>query len=237
MDSERRFDLRSHEYWRRYRRVSRRALLASILFHLLLFLIFGGERTPPSPFSAAGPRAGDDRAAAAGGGGMQAVAIITPPERVPIPRPPTPIFAPDIAIEVEEEPKPDIPPIDFSEVPGIGGGKDSGPETGPGLEGGTGRGDGGTAATGRFRVIPPSPRGMILPPSDRPKDVKGKEIAIWVFVTETGRVVPDSTRLHPSTSNPSFDERLRRQAAQWIFEPARRGGRPVAEWFQYVISL
>ncbi len=236
MDSER-LPLRAHEHWHRYRRVSRRALLASVLFHLLLFFIFGGQRTPPSPFSAAGPRAGDDRAAAAGGGGIQTVALVLPPEREPIPRPPTPVVAPDILLEIEDEPKPEIQPIDFAELPGIGGGKDKGPDTGPGLEDGTGRGDGGTAATGRFRVIPPAPRGMILPPSDRPGNVKGKEIAIWVFVSETGRVVPDSTRLQPSTGNASFDARLRRQAAQWIFAPARRGGRPVAEWFQYVISL
>jgi len=234
MEGER-FTLRAHEHWHRYRRISRRALLASVLFHLLLFVIFGGERRPPSPFAAAGPRAGDDQAAAAGGG-MQAVALVLPPERVPIPRPPTPIATPDIAIEVEDVTKQEIPPIDLADAPGLGG-KDQGPESGPGLEGGTGRGDGGTAATGRFRVIPPSPRGLILPPSDRPSNVKGKEIAIWVFVSETGRVIPDSTRLQPSTGNASFDERLRRQAAQWIFEPARRGGRPVAEWFQYVISL
>jgi len=169
---------------------------------------------------------------------MQAVALVLRPEREPIPRPPMPVIAPDIVIEVEDVTKTEtrIPAVDFSETPGLGG-NEKGPDTGPGLEGGTGRGDGGTAATGRFRVIPPSPRGMILPPSDRPSNVKGKEIAIWVFVNEMGRVVPDSTRLQPSTGNPSFDERLRRQAAQWIFEPARRGGRPVAEWFQYVISL
>lgn len=227
--------LRSHEHWRRYRRISRRALLASLVFHVLLFFIFNGDRMPPSPFAAAGPRAGDDRAAA-GGGGIQTLTLVLPPERQPIPRPPEPIFVPEIKLEVEEQPKPEIQPINFAEAPGFGG-TAKGPEAGPGHEDGTGRGDGGTAASGRFRVIPPSPRGLILPPGDRPGNVRGKEIAIWVFVTETGRVVPDSTRLQPSTGNSSFDDRLRRQAAQWIFEPARRGGRPVAEWFQYVISL
>src|SRR5690606_39887978 len=207
MEDER-LPLRSHEHWRRHRRVSRRALLASLLFHLLLFLVFGGERTPPSPFAAAGPRAGDDQAAAAGGG-MQTVALITPPELEPIPRPPEPLPTPDIALEVEELPEPEIQPVNLAEAPGFGG-KEKGPDAGPGLEGGTGHGDGGTAATGRFRVIPPSPRGLILPPGDRPGNVRGKEIAIWVFVTETGRVVPDSTRLQPSTGNSSFDDRLRR---------------------------
>jgi len=78
---------------------------------------------------------------------------------------------------------------------------------------------------------------MILPPADRPASVRGKEVEVWVFVTEQGRVIADSTRIHPSTGDRRFDERLRRQAAQWVFEPARKGGRPVAEWFQYVIGL
>src|SRR5690606_20029445 len=172
MEDER-LPLRSHEYWRRYRRISRRALLASLVFHALLFLIFNGRGTPPSPFAAAGPRAGDDQAAAAGGGGIQTVTLLLPPEREPIPRPPEPIIAPEIKIEVEDQPQPEIQPINFAEAPGFGG-KDNGPDAGPGLEGGTGRGDGGTAATGRFRVIPPSPRGLILPPGDRPGNVRGK---------------------------------------------------------------
>jgi hypothetical protein len=225
--------LRAHEHWRRYRRISRRALLASVLFHALLFLIFRGSGMPPSPFAAAGPRAGDDRAAASGGG-MQAVAIVAPPEPEPIPRPPAPVPVPDITVEVEELPEPQIQPVTLAEAPGFGG-PERGLDSGPGRDDGTGRGDGGTAASGRFRVIPPAPRGLILPPSDPPGNVRGKQIAIWVFVSETGRVVPDSTRLQPPTGNASFDDRLRRQAAQWVFEPARRGGRPVAEWFRYEI--
>jgi len=225
--------LRAHEHWRRYGRIFRRALLVSVLFHALLFLLFRGSRVPPSPFAAAGPRAGDDRAASRGGG-MQTVALVVPPELEPIPRPPAPVPVPEIALEVEELPEPQIQPITPAEAPGFGG-PEKGPYAGPGLDGDTGRGDGGTAATGRFRVIPPAPRGLILPPSNPPGNVRGKQIAVWVFDTETGRVVPDSTRLQPPTGNAGFDDRLRRQAAQWVFEPARRGGRPVAEWFRYEI--
>jgi len=50
-------------------------------------------------------------------------------------------------------------------------------------------------------------------------------------------VVADSTRLAPSSGDSKFDERLRRQAAEWVFNPAKKGGQPVAEWFRYTIVL
>lgn len=219
---------RSEELSRRYRHELARGLGASVLLHLLLFLLFRGG-TPPSPFAAAGPRAGDDRAAP--GGGLEAVTIRIPtsevqPEPVPVPEP-----VPEVEIR-----EPDVKPVNLADLQGLLG-QEKGPDQGPGLEGGEGKGDGGTAMEGRFRVIPPSPRGMILPPGDRPGGVRGKEIAVWVFVTEAGRVVGDSTRLRPPTGDRGFDAKLKHQAAEWVFEPARRGGRPVAEWFQYVVSL
>lgn len=222
---------RNEQLKRRYARLWRRGLVISLVVHLALFLLFRSDRFP-SPFSAAGPRAGDDRAAA--GGGLRAVAIFTPPRLEPIIPPPEPIISPELLMELEKL-EPEVQPV-TSLLQGLAGDQ-PGLEVGPGLEEGEGKGDGGTAEEGRFRVIPPSPRGLILPPSDRPKNMRGREVEVWVFVTETGRVVADSTRLRPSTGNPSFDSRLRRQAAEWIFEPARRGGRPVAEWFRYEITL
>jgi hypothetical protein len=41
----------------------------------------------------------------------------------------------------------------------------------------------------------------------------------------------------PSSGDRGFDNRLIRQAADWVFNPGRRDGQPVAEWFQYVIVL
>jgi hypothetical protein len=67
--------------------------------------------------------------------------------------------------------------------------------------------------------------------------VKGKEIDVWVFVTEKGMVVADSTRLDPGSGDRGFDDRLKKQASEWVFEPARRGGRVIAEWFRYTIVL
>ena len=226
---------RTDELRRREKRIWRAALAASLLLHLLVFLAFRGDRLPRSPFAAAGPPAGDDAAAAAGGG-LQALRLRIVEPRVEVIRPPAPIPTPEAPIEVEVIPEPEPTPVDLSELPGVGG-TERGPEPGTGIEGGTGRGDGGTEAEGRFRVVPPVPRGLILPPSDRPGKVRGKEIAVWVFVDAAGAVVPDSTRLVPSTGDSKFDDRLKRQAAEWVFQPARKGGKAVAEWFRYVITL
>lgn len=227
-------------YDRRYRRFFRRAFSASVLIHLLVLLAFRERLAiPPSPFAAAGPRAGDDRAAA--GGGTQVVALrITPPqvEPTPVVVPEVPKPVPEVEEVVIEEPKPQVVAAATVPVEGIAMvGQGKGTASGEGIETGTGRGDGGTDEEGRFRVIPPSPRGLILPPSERPRQVRGREIDVWVFVTQTGRVLDDSTRLAPSTGDRKFDERLRKQAAEWVFEPARRDGRAVPEWFRYTIIL
>ena len=227
----------------RHRWISLVAFLVSLGVHVLIFVIFWGDGVPRSPFAAAGPRAGDDRAAPAGGG-MQVVrlqvAAVQPAQAMPIPVP-TPEVVVEEVPEPEPEPQPEpaqveVPKVEVSAEPGSGG-TQAGVGEVLGREGGTGRGDGGTEAEGRYRGEPPKPRGLILPPGDRPGKVRGKEVTVWVFVTETGEVVPDSTRLIPSTGDSKFDERLRRQAAEWVFQPAMRGGKAVAEWFRWVVSL
>jgi hypothetical protein len=192
---------------------------------------------PRSPFAAAGPRSGDPRAAAGGGTSVIAFQVPQPPkiaapvqtEPLPIPRPDPPVIdpKPQLATTAAQQ------NIDVVAAVGQGAGN----RTGQGMEGGTGRGDGGNAAEGRFRLVPPSPRGLILPPSDRPGRVRGKEVDVWVFVDDRGQVISDSTRIDPSTGDRKFDERLKQQAAEWVFEPARKGGRAVAEWFRYTIVL
>jgi hypothetical protein len=214
----------------RERKVWRTAFAASVVFHVLLVLFWQSEALMISPFAAAGPRTGDMLAA---GGSMEAMQIRTPPPmpiippEVPLPEinPPDPVdFEPEIEVEhdiVADE---------------IGTAQDSeGATEGPGREDGEGGGDGGTAAEGLYRMSPPSPRGMIMPPSNR--SLRGREVEVWVFVDERGRVDPDSTRLRPPTADGDFNRRLIREAAQWVFEPARRGGTAVAAWFPYTISM
>ena len=227
-------DSRRHD--RMQPRHLRWGLAASLALHVLLFALFAGQRLPPSPFAAAGERRGDDRAAV--GGGMETIEL----------RPPTPdvVPAPPIPVPVEEpllEERPTEPDLTLEEIPAIAladaapaAGR-PGPLEGPGLVDGTGRGDGGTEAEGRFRVVPPRPRGLILPPADRPESVKGREVEVWVYVSSQGEVIPDSTRLRPPTGDRRFDRRLREQAAGWVFEAAKREGRAVAEWFRYTIVM
>jgi hypothetical protein len=132
----------------------------------------------------------------------------------------------DIPVEFDFEPQ-----LDLAAAMGEAPGTSEGP---PGIEGGQGRGDGGTAEQGFFRVVPPSPRGIIYPPSN--KKLRGKSIEVWVFVDATGRVVADSTRLNPPTSDGGLNRQLIREAAEWVFHPAKRDNEPVASWFPYTIS-
>ena len=217
-------DISAVDRRRRDRKVWRAGLLLSVLFHLLIFFGWRGNVIPPSPFAAAGPRAGDNRAAA---GGLQAINVRTPPVR-PIVPPPAPI-----TVEVE------IEPVEFEQEEQFDQASVLGEQPGllerPGLEDGTGQGDGGNADEGLFRLQPATPRGMIIPPTNR--DLRGTEVQVWVFVNAAGRVVADSTRLDPPTRDRGFNRRLISEAAEWIFRPAVQEGKPVASWFPYRITM
>jgi outer membrane biosynthesis protein TonB len=227
---------RNEELEHRWDRVFRWALVASVLFHVVVLLMFRQQQMlPESPLAAAGERAGDPRAAAGGGMEMVNIQVATPPvpeevvEPVPVPEP-------------EPQPEPEVKPqepLQSSQTPGqqASAGEGRGQEAGPGTETGTGRGDGGTSDEGLYRVTAPSPRGMILPPSDRPSRVRGKTITVYVFVADNGSVVSDSTRINPSSGDARFDRRLRDDASQWKFRPGMRGGTPIAAWFPYVLTF
>ena len=193
--------------------------------HLLVFLLWWGEAELVSPFAAAGPRAGDNRAAR---GGMQAMTIRVPPPR-PIVRPRVPLlsFDPvplDELLDEEQQQQIETASI-LGDRPGVDG---------PGLPDGDGAGDGGTAASGRFRDIPPRLLNIIWPQC--PRDVCREPIEVWVFVDEYGQVVADSIRLRPPSSDRSFNESLIREAAEFVYEPAKSGGKPVASWTFYAVT-
>jgi hypothetical protein len=220
-------------------------LLLAVLIHAALLLSFRTTYLPPMTLSAAGPQAGDFRAAAGGGGGMEAIQIRVQEEQaVTEEAVPDVVEVPDVEVEIEPVPQPDPSPSRVPEVaitaPGqgtAGQGAGEGESTGPGLADGRGQGGGGTDAEGSSGLIAPRPRGLFLPPQGVPSEAKGREITVYVFVTDQGRVVPDSTRIHPPTRDARFNRRLRDQASEWVFEPARRGSRTVAAWFQYGLIL
>ena len=220
---EQRHDLNARDRRRREQTIWRTALLVSVLLHLLIFFGWRGTVIPMSPFAAAGPRAGDYRAAK---GSLQAMNVRVPPSR-PIVPPPVPIPTLSDIEPLEFEPDVEVDPASvLGERPGV--------DEDVGLETGTGEGDGGTAEEGFYRLQPPSPRAMIIPPSH--SDLQGDTIKVWVFVDAQGRVVADSTRLEPPTRNRDLNRRLIREAAEWRFRPARKEGQAVASWFPYTIS-
>jgi len=206
------------------RKVWRTALLLSALVHVLVFALWPVHTVLLSPFAAAGPRSNDPRGAA---GTMQALNIASAPA-VRLVAPPVPL---PTLVEIEPVRFDDRPVVQPSIDDGLGRGIE-----GPGLEEGAGgKGDGGTGDEGLFRVVPPTPRGMIIPPFN--KKLKGSVVEVWVFVNELGHVVSDSTRLRPPTSDRDFNQRLIREAAEWVFAPAMQGGKPVATWFPYTFSM
>jgi len=204
------------------RRAWRFAFLGAFVVHVMVFILWPSGSNFTSPFAAAGPRNGDNAAAS---GGLQAMTLRTPTPRPIIP-PRVPILTSD---PIEIDPFENEVALETAQILG-----DRPGDAGPGLAEGDGEGDGGTAAEGLFRLMPPSPRGMIIPPSH--PSLKGKRVEVWVFVDARGRVIPDSTALRPPTDNGELNNRLIREAAQWIFIPAKKGGQAVAAWFPYTIS-
>ena len=156
------------------RRVAERALwrngfAAAVIVHLLVFLLWWGEAELVSPFAAAGPAAGDSRAAR---GGLQTMNIRVPPPR-PLIRPRVPLltFDPVTVEELEDDQQQQIETAAIlGDRPGVDG---------PGLPDADGRGDGGTAESGRFRGVLPSPRGIIIPPANR--SLRGTRVEVWVW--------------------------------------------------------
>jgi hypothetical protein len=209
---------------RQERKIWRTGLLVSLLLHMVVFLGWRGVVIPPSPFAAAGPRAGDNRAAK---GSLQAINIRTSTP-VPIVPPPIPIPA-----EIEVEPI-EIEVFPAEEAASVLG-EQPGLDEVVGLPDGVGAGDGGDTAEGFYTPQLPTPRGMIIPPANR--ELRGTEVQVWVFVNDMGRVVADSTRLDPPTRDGDFNKRLVREAAEWIFRPAVREGKPVSSWFPYRIKM
>ncbi len=230
--------LSARERRKRERKIWRIGFLLSVVAHILIFLIGPSASMPDSTFSAAGPRALDDQAAQ---GAMQTLALSSAPPDAAIP-PPTPV--PDVEIpppeEIEVGPEA-VPGVEIEEpevpLPGVGStdGTDAADDGDAGLPEATGAGDGGSADEGLFRVVPPVPRGVIFPP-DPAADLRGTQVEVWIFVDAEGRVVADSIRVDPVSSDRRYNEELREVIVSWNFRPARRGEELVATWYNWSIS-
>jgi len=238
---------REEERWRRARSIG---IIGTVLLHLALLLLFRQAAVPAQSTAAAGPARGDVRASAGGGSGMTMVEI-RPESRLPeeVQQPvPVPAQLPDLPREIivatpapAPSPAPALTPpasLPGTGAPGTGG--DEGLAEGPGSGTGTGTGDGGGGGDdggGVARIVPPTPRGVFIPPAGRPNSARGQEITVWVFVTEAGRVQRSSVRLEPPTSDSRYNQRLIQSVSEWVFDPARQGGRAIPVWYPFQIIL
>lgn len=216
----------------------RLALLISVGLHVLLFLLWPATRIPFDFDEAAGPGADDGRPAE---GIMQVMALQSAPPDPVRPPPTVPVLDVDLPDPVDVEPDA-LPEVDLTppEIPEPGRGATTGTDPddadAAGLPGATGAGGADPSEAGRGRTITPMPMGVIIPPTDVPRSVRGTAVRILMFVNEEGRVVPDSTRLDPPTPDRDYNAALIHRANGWRFHPAREDGEAVASWFHYVIG-
>lgn len=195
-----------------------------------------GNTVPGEGFGT-GPTAGP----AGGGGGGESVAYIdiapTPPvieeeeiiepeveEIVPpeVPTLPEPLATPTPA-PAESAPQ---PPASGA---GTGAGEGTGVGTGPGADGGSGGGTGGGIGSGQGtgtggggggtgNIRPPVPLSVILPPTP-PASVRGRTVELRLSIDVRGTV--REVEVVTPTGDRNYDNRLRRTAMDWRFQPAR----------------
>ena len=212
-------EIRIEDRYRRERRIWRNGITMSVAVHFLLFFIW---KITAIPISSSMPLGPEQSEGAVDEGSLRALSIWVPPK---LPVSPSPIPIPS-QIDIRETKLPQI--TEREAVSALG--------KSPSLDKPLGLRDGfGTTYQGTSDWMPATPRDMIIPSNKH--DLNGKEIQVWVFVDESGGVIPDSTYIDPVPENEDFNRRLIRQAAEWLFRPATRDGKPVASWFTYRIAI
>ena len=212
-------EIRIKDRHRRERKIWRNGIAMSVAVHFLVFFIWKITAIPVSPYMTSGPEQSDrtiDKSS------LRALSIWVAPN---LPIAPSPIPIPS-QIDVQEVKLAQI--IDRDPVSVLG--EWPGPDKLPGLSDGLGMPHHGVSGW-----MPATPRDIIIPNNKR--DLSGREIQVWVFIDESGGVIPDSTYISPATEDIDFNRRLIRQAAEWLFRPATRDGNPVVSWFTYRISI
>ncbi len=223
------------------------ALPISLALHALaVVLLVSGirrdwARTPvPGPIVIALPAVGGE----GGGGGANREAYITPPAAQAPPRvrerpPQRPVEEPPVVVPPLPEPAPTEPPVAAAPVDsaaassstGGGAGPGTGPGTGGGTGGGAGTGVGPGAGPGRSgaggRGRPPEPRQLVIPPSDFPKELRGRRIEVTFFVAPDGRV--EHIQVVPAIAHGGFARKFDEAMRNYRFRPARSpAGAPIS---------
>ncbi len=212
-------EIRIKDRHRRERRIWRNGIAMSVAVHFLVFFIWKITAVPVSPYMASGPEQSDRTIDESS---LRALSIWVPPN---LPIAPSPIPIPS-QLDIQEVELAQI--IERGPVSVLG--------EWPSLDKLLGLSDGpGMPHQGASGWMPATPRDIIIPSNKR--DLRGTEIQVWVFIDESGGVIPDSTYIDPVTEDTDFNRRLIRQAAEWLFRPGTRDGKPVASWFTYRISI
>jgi periplasmic protein TonB len=153
--------------------------------------------------------------------------VVTPPKpEPPVPTPAAVTVAPDT---VATRPASTTPGQGAStgagNTPGSGGGTGGGNGSGVGPGNGPGSGSGAGGEGGGIR--PPELRGLAIPFSTPPKELRGKEVKVTFAVTADGRVERFET--DPVITNHGYYQKFAEAALGYRFRPARGpDGQPVA---------
>ena len=211
------------------------------------------------------PRPGDPRfgnlgggGGGGGGGGQEATYIIAlPPVPPPTPAATTPVPLPVVTPPKAETPVPQpvLPPVAQDTVPaaqiasatpgaGAGGAKGTGPGTGGGSGGGSGGGQGGGVGPGAGpgtggeggNIRPPELRGLAIPFSTPPRELRGKTVKVTFAITTDGRVERFET--DPVITDRGYYRKFSEIVLGFRFRPARGpDGQPVAVVFPMEFTL
>ncbi len=243
---------------------TRRSRPASVLLSILVHVLFGLLLLIPLRHDFArvlpsGPILPGSAGGGGGGGGRVAYITLpapvpsartttvvtapapTPPVAVtPTPVPPSVIPPPVPAEQPSSVPAPAVAPTPDSVAgagPGAGGGAGggtgggvgpgTGPGTGPGS--GTGAGEGGAGKPAR-------PRFQVIPPSDAPKNLRGKDIRIVFSIDAQGRV--ERVEFDPAITDAGYARRLREAMLENRFYPALGpDGHPIPSSWDYTVTI
>ncbi len=189
---------------------------------IIVMLVQRGRAALDNGGGGAGPRGG-------GAGGVEFFTLPAPPAMTAVPLPPAPaIVAPTIVLP--EDALADLVPVAPPSMPPTEPAPGSGSAGGGGAGGGAGGGVGteigpGTGGDERY-IFPPNPRGVIVPPENPPKAVRGRAYRVQFWVSADGRV--ERIVVTPEISDEKYRRDFHERMRNYRFYPAKtRDGRPV----------